>query len=365
MNFSKKTFGALLFASLLFSGCAGSSAPRTAGVDSTTPAAPPLETVRPSLHTLEDSLVLDILLGYQQITAGKSDREVLRRARSAQNQLDYMLRHGGVKDRGGEGRVIEIPAGEKASLGELTSQMSRELLGTPTGESEAERAREVRRHRRELSFLVEDAEWVLTLQAALESSLSEDDKRSLRRLQEAYSNRAPHSLVASQVTALLQTVKEERLRKELKKLANRSWEREKKVQDPTTNSSSENKKPKSLPPVVPPPALPTGSSAPLPDFDATPEENATPIVEDSTAVTPADTLTSPDRYCEERRAEAADAFASARAATGEARTALLRQSLAALDECLKRYPDSKGAEKARGNRDRVQKELQPKQAQPK
>jgi hypothetical protein len=38
--------------------------------------------------------------------------------------------------------------------------------------------------------------------------------------------------------------------------------------------------------------------------------------------------------------------------------ALLRKSLTTLDDCLRRYPDSKGAEKARGNRDRVQKELQ-------
>jgi hypothetical protein len=298
--------------------------------------------------------VLDLLLGYQEIATGGSDRETLRRARSAQNQLDYMLRHGGVKDRGGEGRVLEIPAGEKASLGELASQMSRELLRAPTGEIEADRAREVRRHRMDLAFLVEDAEWVLALNAALDGPLPEDDKRSLRRLHEAYARRSPHNLIAPQVTALLQSVKDERLRKELKKLANRSWEREKKAQDPSAANAAPP--PRASSAAALPPAEAPGPAAPLPDFDAAPA--ALPGIDSAGAGI--DSLTSPDRYCEERRAEAAEAFASARAAEGETRDALLRKSLASLDDCLQRYPASKGAEKARANRDKVQNELQAK-----
>jgi hypothetical protein len=348
MKLLDKKRGALLALGLLAAGCAGGPAPRSAGAPAAAPAGPPLESVRPALHTLEDSLVLDILLGYQEIAAGKSNRETLRRARSAQNQLDYMLRHGGVKDRGGEGRVLEIPAGEKASLGELTSQMSRELLRAPTSEIEADRAREVRRHRAALSFLVEDAEWVLALNAALDGPLPEEDKRGLRRLHESYASRAPHSAVAPQVMALLKSVKEERLRKELKKLANRSWEREKKRE-----GSGSAPAPRVADPDLPPP--PAGAAVPLPDFDPAPGA----IAADSASALPAaDSLTSPDRYCEERRAEAAETFAAARAAAGETRAALLRRSLASLDDCLERYPGSKGAEKARGNRDKVQKELQ-------
>lgn len=350
MTFSDKKSGAWLALGLLVAGCAGGPKPRAAGAPAPAPSGPPLESVRPSLHTLEDSLVLDLLLGYQEIAAGRSNRETLRRARSAQNQLDYMLRHGGVKDRGGEGRVIEIPAGEKASLGELTSQMSRELLRSPTSEIEADRAREVRRHRMNLAFLVEDAEWVLTLNAAMDDPLPEEDKRALRRLHEAYANRAPHALVATQVTALLRSVKDERLRKELKKLANRSWERQRKTQDAGPGSAA----PK---PIVPAPsAEPSGPPPPLPDFDAPGASSA----DSAPSAGGADSLTSPDRYCEERRAEAAETFAAARAATGETRAALLRRSLVALDDCIERYPGSKGAEKARGNRDKVQKELQAK-----
>jgi hypothetical protein len=335
-------------AAFLLWGCAG-----TASRPAPQPPAPnavPLEAVRPSLRTLEDSLVLDILLGYRELAAGKSDREVMRRARSAQNQLDYMLRNGGVKERGGEGRVLQIPAGEKATLGELTSQMSRELLRAPSGAAEGERAREIRRHRAELSMLAEDAEWVLALSAAQESAaLPEADKRDLRRLHEAYGNRAPHSLIVPQVNALLQSDKDDRLRKELKKLANRSWERERRGGSAGASGASS--------PVAPPPVDSPSPSAPAPlaDFDAPLAASAAPS--DSAAA--ADTLLSPDRFCEERRAEAADTFASARAATGEARAALLRRSLAALDECLARYPGTPAAEKARGNRDRVEKELKP------
>jgi hypothetical protein len=355
MTFLDKKKGALLALGLLVAGCAGGPKPRAAGAPAPASSGPPLESVRPSLHTLEDSLVLDLLLGYQEIAAGGSNRETLRRARSAQNQLDYMLRHGGVKDRGGEGRVIEIPAGEKASLGELTSQMSRAMLRSPTSEIEADRAREVRRHRMNLAFLVEDAEWVLALNAAMDGSLPEEDKRALRRLHEAYSNRAPHGLIAPQVTALLRSVKDERLRKELKKLANRSWERERKAQDARPGSAASTPRAAPAVPAAPSPE-PAGPPAPLPDFDA-PVASA---ADSAPSAGGADSLTSPDRYCEERRAEAAETFAAARAATGETRAALLRRSLVALDDCLERYPGSKGAQKARGNRDKVQKELQAK-----
>jgi hypothetical protein len=233
--------------------------------------------------------------------------------------------------------VLETPPGEKATLGEAVSQMSRALLRVPAGEAESERAREIVRHRMALSSLVEDAEWVLTLAAAQEGALPDDVKRALRRVHEAYSNRAPHATVAAQVTALLRTVQNERLRKELKKLANRSWERERREKGSASVPAAE-------------PA--SSKPAPIPDFDA-----PAPAGEASAGDSASGAL-SPDAYCDARRAEAADSFAAARAAGSEsARTALLRKSLGALDDCLARHPGTPAAERARGNRDRVQGEL--------
>lgn len=326
---------ALSSLTLALAACAG-GAPREPVA--ATAGQPSLESIRPSLRSLEDSLVLDLLIGYRELASGRDDAEALRRARTARNQLDYMIRHDGVKDRGGEGRVLETPPGEKATLGETVSQMSRALLRIPSGPAEGERAREILRHRQELSSLVEDAEWVLTLAAAQEGALPDDTKRALRRVHEAYSGRAPHAAVASQVTALLRTVQDERLRKELKKLANRSWERERREKGAASA-----------------PAPETGAyvPAPIPDFDAPPAP--TPA---STANAAADSALSPDAYCDARRAEAADLFAAARTAKGETARALLTKSLAALDDCLSRHPGTPAAERARGNRDRVQGELQ-------
>jgi hypothetical protein len=144
----------------------------------------------------------------------------------------------------------------------------------------------------------------------------------------------------------------------MKKLANRSWERERRLKTDPPPPPKTPAPPRTTPPPAAVPTLPSAPPAPpASDLDATPGPSSPAQVPQVEA---ADTLVTPERYCAERRAEAAQAFAAARsAANATGRTALLRQSLEHLDACLTRYPDSPGAEKARQNRARVEQELKP------
>ena len=352
----------LLAAIVVLSGCAGTVPPASAAPSSpatgatAAPAAPPLESVRPSLRHGEDSLVLDLLLGYRQRAQGGADPEIEHRARAAMHRLDYMLRHGGVKERGGEARSVATEDGVRLTLQDAAAQMSEALLRNAPGTAwrpETERAREIQRHRAALSTLVEDAEWVLTLDAALASALPAEDKQRLRALHEAYAAGAPHAEVTARAQAALGGIQDERLRREIKKLANRSWERERRgasapaaPRKPTAAAASPA--PASPPLPTQPAAAPSAFADSLADETPPPAEGQG----DTAAAAP------PERYCAERRAEAAQAFAAARGTTDPAAKArLLRQSLERLDDCIARHPDSPEAEKARQNRARVEMEL--------
>lgn len=348
--------GTALAAGALLAGCAALS-PRPSPAEAE--AIEDLEATRSSLSATEDSLILDLLVGYRVLAAGAADPQALRRAREARTRIEYMLRHGGVKEHGLEGRVVTLPDGQKLTLRQAVDGMSEALLRNAPGTAwrpESERAREIQRHRRELSFLVEDAEWVLTLAAALEGSLPEDEKRRLRRLHEDYAANAPHAGVAAQVNALLNDIPDERLRRELKQLANRSWERERGREDTSAAAAPPPPLPAAPPPEDkfkrvprPDPSLSPGVD-PLSGAWAHPDS-----LSDPQAAPPA----SPERYCEERRSTAARIFASARATPDDsARTRLLNQSLELLDDCLQRHPDTEAAQKARRNREMVQQALE-------
>lgn len=350
---------------LLMTACAGT----TGRTGQTTPAnvsEPRLESVRGSLTSLEDSLVLDLVLGYRARTEGGGDAETLRRARAAQTQLEYMLRHGGVKSRGGDARVITVD-GDRLTLEETVNQLSAALMrytpGTPW-RPEAERAREIQRRRPELSALVEDAEWVLALAAALDGPLPADTKNHLRLLHESYAARAPHAEVARQVNALMPSVPEESLRREIKKLANRSWDRERRGGNAGfVKPAAATQPPPATSVTPPPPATPATPALPVP-APASPPAARSPVPDSlssaaATDGTDGDAVT-PERFCAERRADAAVAFAQARAsADSAARAQRLQHSLDLLDACISRYPDSPEAEKARQNRDRVRQEMLP------
>ncbi len=351
-------FGALSLG-VLMTACAGTTG-RTGPTTPATTTEPPLESIRAALTSTEDSLVLDLVLGYRARTEGSGDAETLRRARNAQNQLEYMLRRGGVKSRGGEARVITVD-GDRLTLEETVHQLSAASMRYTAGTSwrpEVERAREIQRRRPELSALVEDADWVLALAAALEGPLPADTKNHLRAVHESYAAHAPHADVARQVNALLPAVSEDALRRELKKLANRSWDRERRGGNAAAVKPAVTPPPAPATPVTPPtpaaPSLPDPVPAPPP----APSSTGDSLAQDPTSID--DTTMTPERFCAERRADAALAFAQARASADTvARTQRLRHSLDLLDECITRFPDSPEAAKARQNRDRVRQELAP------
>jgi hypothetical protein len=217
----------------------------------------------------------------------------------------------------------------KLTLEAAIAQLSEALLKAPPGTAwkpQAEHAREIQQNRPELAALVEDADWVLTLSGELSGPRPAGQKAGLRRLHERYAAHAPHTEIAAQVNALLADIQDEHLRRELKKLANRSWERERRT--PVAPVLEKKIAAPSLP-------SPVGASEP-------------------------DSIVTPERYCAERRAQAARSYADARAATEPSlRKRYLARSLEYLDDCLNTHPDTPEAEKARQNRARVQQELTP------
>ncbi len=366
-----------------------------------------LQGLFPALHTLQDSLALDLLLAYRQLSVnastGEGDREVARRGRNAYNQLEYLLRHGGLRGRGQDAPVITLPGGEKLTMGEFVDQLSKALLKAGSGgdwNSAGERAREIQLHKPELSALVEDAGWCLALSDALEGPLPEEVKKRLRFLHESYAMEVAHDEIVKQVNGLLPAVPDERLRRELKKLANRSWERDKrkgKFQEPQANLRPAGSDSTGAAVVRAPPL--DGARGPMPE--AKPDTTSSSSV--SVAATANDSILKEskdrvdtlslhghylealrvlesvegdadagwikdrrrklgDRYCEERRAAAAASYSAARkAADDSTRVRSLRQSLGALDSCLFHFPDASVASKVRRNREVVEKELRPRQ----
>jgi hypothetical protein len=353
-----------------------------------------LDSLRPALRTLEDSLVLDLLLGYRQLlvqaeNTSSLDRETLRRARGAYNQLEYLLRKGGIKERGREARAYTLPGGEKLTLRELVEQLSRALLKSGADgdwKGAADRAREIQRHRPDLTSLVEDAGWCLALAEALEGPLNPDLKKRLRFLHDSYALEVPHDDIVKQVNGLLSAVEDDRLRREMKKLANRSWERDKRrgrfkepaaaVRPDTVKAPGAEAGP-SLPPPVPAPPGESGMPGlPVDPAAAQEEKNRVDTLalrgEYLAAARILETLEGRaesgwiqdarkrlgSRYCEERRTAAAASFSAARKAQNDAaRVGSLRQSLQALDSCLFHFPDSPVSAKVRRNREIVEKEL--------
>src|SRR5690606_1131487 len=134
--------------------------------------------------------------------------------------------------------------------------------------------------------------------------------------------------------ALLPAITDESLQRELKKLANRSWDRERR--GPAAPSAQPRSSSPSAPtaptvpssPAVPasPPPVPAAPSLPNPESSVpAPWSEPDSGAADSTA---ADVLAvTPERFCAERRADAAVAFAQARATADPAvRVQRLQQS---------------------------------------
>ncbi len=375
---------AILFAALLtgLMGCAG-TAPAGDGKGAGGGSAN-LESIRPELHASEDSLILDLLIGYQSLLANTQNTETMRRARDARNQLEYMLRYGGVVSHGREGRVFTLPNGTKLTLQEMAEQMSKALLFVEdtNWNPETDRAHEILKHKPELAELAEDANWVITLSNALDGTLPANVKKQLRSIHENYSKGGSHQDIARQVNTLIPKVNDEHLKKELKKLANRSWDRDKRAgKMDSTSVRADNHPPqqmdttKSTPPQK---ATPIKSAASLPAQQDSLKETSDRIDSLSSkgnyleALRVLETVEDQaganwvlerrqslgNRYCEDRRNVAAASFITARKSNVDStRVRYLRQSLSQLDSCLFQFPDAKIADKVRRNRALVEKEL--------
>ncbi len=397
-----------LAVSFLCAGCAAlrpTPSPSTDGrqgdgktaMGSVDPATEDLEALRPGLRSKADTLLLNLLLGYHRLalqpgadTLGKARQKA---AREAYTQLEHWLRHGGLESRDRGERVFTVQPGDRLSLGELIAhldQLTLKAAASGDWDGAAERSRELLAQRRALSRLLEDASWVLVLASAMQGPEPESVRRSLWRLHESYTLQVDHAELVHQVQALLKEVRDPTLKKELKKLANRSWDRQKEKEGrPPTVEPLKEEKPEPAEIAAPVDATPPDGSASLPDWDA--GSNGGEALSDSGVSAlkqQVDTLvlqgryldaaaalnrlegqassewvkerreTAGSRFCEEKRKTAAKSFAqSRRAGDAPTRDALLRRTLVELDSCLFHFPDASVAPKVRRNRDIVEKDL--------
>jgi hypothetical protein len=233
------------------------------------------------------------------------------------------------------------------------------------------------------------------LASAMNGPEPESVRRALWRLHEGYAMQVDHADWVRQVQALLKEVRDPDLKNELKKLANRSWDRQKEREGrpPTTDPLKEEKLPESE--SHPSSAPVEASENPLEIPPSTsPSSEALATLSDSSAMglqMQVDSLvlqgryleasralehlegnssgewvkgrkeTMGSRFCEEKRKAAAKSFSQSRKA-GDAptREALLRRTLVELDSCLFHFPSASVAPKVRRNREIVEKELKPK-----
>jgi hypothetical protein len=252
-----------------------------------------------------------------------------------------------------------------------------------------------------LTFAVEDATWGLALGEALETNIPDAQKRKLKSLNEAYVAETPQEEVVKQVNVLLAEVSDEKLRKELKKLANRAWERDRRM-----GRMNQGTKKIALQDTAPPPSASSSvSNPPKPSIDASVKgvpnnsgaQNNPPVKIDSTNKTQGtgsvekskiDSLIGAGRYiqalrsienldvakdgdfvrekrskagerfCDEKRRVASETFKRARAATADTiKIQQLNRTAAELDSCLFYFPETSVGAKVKRNRELVDIEL--------
>ncbi len=344
-----------------------------------------LDSIRNTLTTFEDSLILDLMISYQYLLVHSEnpsslDRTVLRHGRSANNQLEYMLRKGGVKNRTADNRFLALNKSEPATMRDFIEQLRLSLLkpGTQVDWKTArDRALEIQRQKWILSALVEDAGWCLAVADFMDSNATEEVKSHILQIHQGYAKEIPQSDLVKLITDNLPLVADERLQREMKKLANRSWERDKrkgKGKESTTSvptqsiSDAKTVMPTENPPIEPvkkrDDSLVAKDKARVDTLSIQghylealrvldlmeDEKNSSWVQEHRRQLG--------ERYCDERRAKAAAAFSAAKKTKQDStRIQLLHQSLQDLDSCLLNFPDNPVSAKVRRNREIVEKEL--------
>jgi hypothetical protein len=362
-----------------------------------------LSDVARGIKTDEDQLILDLMLGYRMLLlsspdAKTLDKETLKKSRNSYDRLEKILRHGGVKAQEGGERVYTITNETKLSLQEVIRSAA-EAAEKAAQEGDWDRARdrwkEITQSRQAVTFTMEEAQWGLVLADALQSALPDSTKRRLKSVNESYMADIGHEEIGKQVKTLLETVPDVKLQRELKKLANRSWEKDKKA-GRISAQAQQAQAAAALANTVPPGSEP-------PDSQASQEGSAAgqglggqgpdgkvpggqPGAEASAIAMEAESLASKgkyvaalkalekagpeqswvkdkkialgERFCEEKRRSAANSFKDfKKAAADSVKRIHLRRTASDLDSCLFYFPDLAVSQKVRKNRDMVESEL--------
>lgn len=335
----------------------------------------------------EDRLVLDLMLGYRMLLLRNPDpksldKETLQRSRDAYDRLETILRHGGVKAQDKGERVFTVSDGDKLSLQEVVlsaAQAADKSAREGDWEKARERWKEIVQSKTAVAFTMEEAQWGLTLSEALQSQAQPDSiKKRLRDVNESYLADAGRDEVGKQVKALLEMVPDVKLQRELKKLANRAWEKDKRAgrigpQAAQTaaagtippSDSAKAQEPASEPAVPANPQAGADAAAITAEADSLagkgkyvaalkalerggPEQS---WVKDKKAQIG-------DRFCEEKRRTAANAFKDfKKAGSDAAKKTLLSRTASELDSCLFYFPELPVTGKVRKNREMVETEL--------
>jgi hypothetical protein len=350
-----------------------------------------------AVKTKEDQLILDLLLGYRMLLlhnpdAKALDKETLARSRDAYDRLETILRHGGVKAQDGGERVYTITNEDKLSLQEVIRSAG---LAADKDAREGdwdkarERWKEITQSKAAVAFTVDEAQWGLTLSDALQSATVPDSlKRRLKSVNDSYQADVGHEEIGKQVKALLETVPDVKLQRELKKLANRAWERDKKAGRITAQAQNAEAAAGTVPPAMPDsvkalPGIPSANGANPPPGGST--TGPAPGSEGAEIASEADTMAAKgkyvaalkvleragdqswvkekkaqigDRFCEEKRRSAANSFKDfKKAASDTTKRVLLKRTAADLDSCLFYFPELSVSQKVRKNREMVETEL--------
>jgi hypothetical protein len=349
-----------------------------------------LSDVARGIKTDEDQLILDLMLGYRMLLLSGPDAKALdkgrlKRSRDAYDRLEAILRHGGVKSQDGGERVYKITSEDRLSLQEVihsAAAAAEKAAQEGDWDRARERWKEITLSKPAVTFTMEEAQWGLVLSDALQSSLPDSVKRRLKSVNESYMADIGHEEIGKQVKALLEIVTDIKLQRELKKLANRSWEKDKQAGRITTQAQQAQAA-AAMAGTVPPGQAPTDSQPP-----AAPETPAVqPPGSDPAAIgAEADSLASKGKYvaalkalekagpeqswvkdrktaigqrfCEEKRRSAANAFKDfKKAAADSVKRTLLRRTASELDSCLFYFPDLSVSQKVRKNREMVEGEM--------
>ena len=339
------------------------------------------------VKTPEDRLLLDLMLGYRMLLlrepdAQSLDKETLKRSRDAYDRLETILRHGGVKAQDKGERVFTVTEGGKLSLQEVilsAAQAADEAAKQGDWDRARERWKEIVQSKTAVAFTVEEAQWGLTLTEALQSpALPDSIKKRLKDVNESYLADVGHEEVGKQVKALLEIVPDVKLQRELKKLANRAWEKDKRAGriSPQSQTALAGAAPPSDTAKSPAsePAIPESSAVQPPSGDAAAiaaEADSLAAKGKYVAALKALERGGPehawvkdkkvqigDRFCEEKRRTAANAFKDFKKSSSDAaKKSFLAKTESELDSCLFYFPELSISGKVRKNREMVEAEL--------